>query len=433
MPRGKRKTLVDAGQLVAAVDAASGITSIVSALHTMDLPHSCAYSVGWQRRLAQDELYKVAGTSTAYGKVCCNRVLTGPTGDLNIYFTNPFAILTLACEQSAGFRQLVADMMASSPEGLDIIYYLDKATPGNEKRWDAGRGVQCMYFSFAQLLAWFRSRRNGWLPFSYVLEGHQKSCNVTDAMLVKFMLKIFDAESVCTFSGGFGVPGPGGSVTLVRCNRHMAVGDWDQHVRTFSLKGCSGRIPCSLCQNVVGRCDYFDGYPSLLHVQSAEFDRCVKHTPATCEYLATHIRHVALHDPARLAEAEKNCGLKYDPEGVPWDETVKTKLVSPWAQYPDFMHDICASGGIGQYQLNGIILHMDSVGISPTDIDQWIQTLHVPKGMAPLPKTFCSTRIVRRATAHIRAFASEVLTAVALVGFSSMLLSKTSLLLWMSK
>ncbi len=60
---------------------------------------------------------------------------------------NPFALLALGCDKYIRFQQLLAVVAASSPGGMvDIVYYLDKATPGNERRWDNGRVAQCIYF-----------------------------------------------------------------------------------------------------------------------------------------------------------------------------------------------------------------------------------------------------------------------------------------------
>jgi len=44
-------------------------------------------------------------------------------------------------------------------------------------------------------------------------------------------------------------------------------------------------------------------------------------------------------------------------------------------------------------------------------------TRYKPRCMPPISSNFFQTRIVRRANAHIRAFASEVLTAIVLFGF----------------
>ncbi len=132
-------------QTVAFLDAATGANSILSALDTMGPAGSSGQSL--KRRHAQQELYDIAKTLTPYGLVCEKGHIRGEDGELEIYHVNPFALLELACEKYRRFQQLLAGVADSSPgDMVDIIYYLDKATPRNERRWDNGRAAQCIYF-----------------------------------------------------------------------------------------------------------------------------------------------------------------------------------------------------------------------------------------------------------------------------------------------
>ena len=99
VPRGAHAT--------AAVDAVSGITSIMSALRSQSGPAS--YSVSWQRKLAAEELYKLPKTLTPYGTICETESMQGKVGELSIYHTNPFALLHYACEHYSGFQHLLAE------------------------------------------------------------------------------------------------------------------------------------------------------------------------------------------------------------------------------------------------------------------------------------------------------------------------------------
>ena len=411
----KRQTSAEAARTVAVIDAASGVTSIVTALQSLS---PMSYSAVWQRRLAHDELYAIPNTLTPYGAVCCEDTIRGASGDLKIFHVNPFALLAFACDHHTHFRSFFASIVASSRDNLlDIIYYMDKATPGNNKRPDNGRAAQCIYFSFLQFPAWFRSRRNGWIPFAYVLVADQKEASVHDSALTRFLVRTFDSESSeVDFSKGFGVTGPGGTVTIVRARRHLTIADWDQHVRTFNLKGYNARVPCGMCKNVLGRCKFFQD-PYLVHLHSSEYEKFDKHTPESYEELADGVKRLVETEPNKLLKHERNTGIKWHVEGVLWDVEVRRKLQSPMCQYPDWMHGVCASGGIAQYELNGLALQLDEQGISLQDIDLWISTVRKPKGMAPIAKKFFQARIVRGAKKHVRAFASEVLSAITFLGF----------------
>jgi hypothetical protein len=88
------------------------------------------------------------------------------------------------------------------------------------------------------------------------------------------------------------------------------------------------------------------------------------------------------------------------------------------SQYFDWMHTYVASGGLAQYELNGIVLHVvNKYEIPLSDIDAWCENVKLPKGMSKLPKKFFQNRVVERADARMKAFASEMLTAVMLFGF----------------
>ena len=405
-PDTKRRAVA---QQCAVVDVHASVLAFTQAMAPLD--GEASYSCAWRRAVTGAELYKVANTLTAYGNICKETNVAGSAGSMSIFHVNPFAFLLRATEVSHEFRSLLQTAIASSPNGLDIVVYMDKATPGNELRPDQSRTRQCVYWTILQLPGWFRSRANGWLPFAYVSCKEQKATGVSDGALLKLMLQTFDDESSdVSFSQGFGVHGPAGSTLHVRRNRFLQVADWEQHVKSFNLKGYNGIVPCGICKNVVGRCPFFQGDAHLVHVQSSEYQRFDLHTPET---FAEAVRFVSSKAGNRgeLAQAEKLTGIKYDARGVLFDAATSQKLAFPNCQYPDWMHTLVASGGLAQYEVNGFVRKMVVAGISLADIDAWRATVTWPKDQR-LSKTWFQDRYVDRPDAHIRAFASEVLAAV---------------------
>ena len=405
-------------EMIAAVDTVTSVRAMASALNSLQ-PHRIN-STWWQRKVANDELQKLARTLTPYGTVCQEVDVNGTSGDtLSIYYASPFSLLYEGTKRSALFSRFLAQVMSSSPGGLHICFYLDRAKPGsNTQRPDIARTHQCIYWSVLQFPSWFRSRRCGWIPFAYVEANSQIQVGVSDSMLVRFLCQVFDPPNAepC-FSRGFGVVGPDGTVVVCRCSRYLSVADWEQHVKTFNLKGYNGSVPCGWCQNLLGRCPYFDNDPMFVHIHSPEYDKLVKHTPATFAALADTVRDVAFSQPAQLATVEQSAGIKFDAHGLLWDSHARRCLQPPYGEYPDFMHTFVASGGLAQYELNGFVLKLADVNISPADIDTWCLDVSVPSGVTKLRRTFWQDRVVMRAGAHIRAFASEVLSAVTYLGF----------------
>ena len=161
-------------QRVASVNAVASVNSVANALSEL-LPGST--SATWRRKLAHDELYKSARAETPFGTVCQRSVVQGKRAELEIFHVNPFALLYKGAKESEHFREFMCHLMSLNPNGLSLIYYLDKATPGNQKRPDMGRSSQCIYWSSSsqciywsilEFPVWFRSRRNGWVPFAFV-------------------------------------------------------------------------------------------------------------------------------------------------------------------------------------------------------------------------------------------------------------------------
>ena len=77
---------------------------------------------------------------------------------------------------------------------------------------------------------------------------------------------------------------------------------------------------------------------------------------------------------------EKATGLVYDVDGSLWDKEVRLMLQPPYSIYVDWMHTLCASGGIAQYELNGYLMALEGVGVSMEDIDEWKMHVKFPKG-----------------------------------------------------
>ena len=369
-----------------------------------------------------DELYRDAKTETPYGKVCQDLLADGKVGQVCIYTCNPFALLYHACSKSEMFFQFLKGIVNNTADGyLDIAVYLDKATPGNNRRPDDGRSMQCLYWTVVEFPGWFISRRNGWIPFGYVLVKDQKEMQLTDTMLVRFLMRRFGVSSdQLSFQGGFGLEGEAGGtdVLIFRVKAFLSIADGEQHNKTFNLKGHFATVPCRICKNCMGRCAYFTD-PYLVHVHSEEYEKLDYMSPEELNGLADELKVLAeTGRPSALAKREQEVGLKYDPTALLWDLEVRAMLRPPLSFYPDFMHVFFASGGLAQYELNGMILFLEvRYAIEATDVDTWIANVKTPSGMSKISKKFFAPRVVRTWGARIRAFASEVMTAIVLLGF----------------
>ena len=404
-------------QCVAAVDSLSSVNSISASLKDL-IPGG--WSLEWCKKASHEELYRLPNTETPYGPVCRSTTVQGKSGEFEVYHVNPFSLLHLAVERSELFFRFLKLVIQRAPNGrVTIVYYLDKAVPGNNKRPDDARSSQCCYWTVLEFPAWFRSRRAGWIPFCYILIAEQKSVSLTDSMLVKFMLNTFDSAAAdVNFTNGFLVQAANGERLKLQLNSHIVISDWDQHIKTFCRKGYNAKVPCDHCINVMGHCDFFR-HDVLVHVHDPDYSKLIRHTPETFAEQVEKVVDAAVNRPSALDAEEKASGIKWDPDGLIFDADWLLKLRYPYCEIPDWMHHWVASGGLAQYHLNGMALYLtDTVpNLSLADIDTWVVSVRKPKGLTPISKKFFQTRIVQRAGAHVRAFGAEVLSAVVLLGF----------------
>jgi hypothetical protein len=262
---------------------------------------------------------------------------------------------------------------------------------------------------------WFRSRRCGWLPFAYVHVVDLNQTGITDTMLTKYFLECTHNDLIESNSSDFVVIVPGVTHTSeFRFNVRLEIADWPQQKKTFNISGHNGSVCCYACQNVLGHCDYFED-PCLVHYKSTEYHKFLRHSTDSFYALVDRVEHAALHTPDQLKRLQQSAGIKYDPHGLLWDRSARARLTMPQAAYVDWMHTWVASGGVAQYEVNQLVLVLGDHGITRDDIDEWCNSVKLPLGHTRLKKHFFRDRVVDNRNRCIRAFASEVITAMTLL------------------
>jgi len=155
-------------------------------------------------------------------------------------------------------------------------------------------------------------------------------------------------------------------------------------------------------------------------VHSPEYEKFVYHTPESFNAVLAELK--TLSDSGRrgqLKTREREVGIKFDPHCVLWVLDIRAMLRPPYCMYPDWMHTFVASGGLAAHELNGLAQHLeDKFQIDAKHIDDWCEGVTLPKAWQRMPKEFFQRRVVRgNPDGHVKAFASEVLTAITLLGF----------------
>ena len=153
-------------------------------------------------------------------------------------------------------------------------------------------------------------------------------------------------------------------------------------------------------------------------------------TPERLKSIVQAMKQCAANDEAeKLQDLEVAFGFKYDQQGLIFDDTTSEIVDLSKAVYCDTAHCISASGGIGQYHINQLVLRIvNSSSTTLADIDSFSNRVSHPVDRK-LTKTFFQDRIVVGDDRHMKCFASETLTAIVVIGmFVDMVLVPAHLL-----
>jgi hypothetical protein len=373
---------------------------------------------GLSRREVEDELHKHREVTTPYGDMLQHFNLPTTDGKVHeVEIVNMCAMLWYLASKSDAGKEFLVKHLGSKVNNIAI--YCDGVTPGNVLRPDEGRSFEAVYWTIMDLPAWFRSQKAvGWMILTCVPSKIVK--NVTGGMsaIAAGVLKACFPEDVTVHNihrTGILLQHSGAEVSI-RCRFACWLADEKELKSVASCKGSSGNKPCVSCLNVVGRrIPGDDG--NLVHVTCPDEAKFVPNTPATLAHMADDL--AAKHGAIRKAESEKleTCyGLKYEPTAILFNSYLRDMVAFPDSLYSDWMHCLVASGGIAQYQCNCLLALLKSNGISLQDIDRFAQQVVMPKTWQKLPSTFFQDRFVPDAGSHMKAFASEMVTVIAILG-----------------
>ena len=376
-----------------------------------------AAGLGVSKHEAMSEVHKYDKVSTPFGPLYASLKLRTVGGDeLPVQYLNPFATLwffaSISVHAAAFFAQHLAKGMCR------IAFYCDGVKPGNVLRPDVGRSFEAVYWTFFELPQWFRSNASAsWFPCCFVETKTLKDVPGGMAAVAKAVVEVFFPAALDAFNfERTGVLiGPEGSQHHIRATFGCWLADEKAIKEVVSCKGASGIKPCICCKNVVNRMEPVDGY--LQHISCADTALFDPQTQASLTYMAVDLAAKSrMLSSAEFEFLQKAYGLVYEPAAILFDEHCRSVARFPDTIYWDWMHCLLASGGIAQYQVNLVVLEIGKAGVSLASIDEFCSNVSMPASRAKLSRTFFQDRVVPRPDSHIKAFASEMLTVVQVLG-----------------
>lgn len=179
------------------------------------------------------------------------------------------------------------------------------------------------------------------------------------------------------------------------------------------------------------RVPFFEDDSGFGHVLSPMFEKFNRRTVESAAVVVQMLVHTAAHGSQKELDAlEQSVGIGYDRDGLLFDPDASAHINFPDCVYWDWMHNWCSSGGVGQYHVNRFALIItETIGMELADLDEFASKVVLPRSSPRLPKHFFKERVQSAKTAHIRAFASEILVAVIVLAmFVQLVLKPTGLL-----
>ena len=334
--------------------------------------------------------------------------------------------LYILCQRSNAFSKLLQNsLVAGRPAG--IVLYADETTPGNQMRPDDARETLCIHWTIKELPSWQRSRAHGWNPFGFLKSSVVDNIAGGLSALWVIILKFF-FTGLLSFATGMRLPTPSGGHFLFQAIFACFLADEKAHKESWGVKGASGWKFCLHCRNIM-KCDLelIEGEAYFFHTSVATPKDFHLHTPASFEAMVDKLNaNIGVLDPTAFGNLEKCLGLSHNPLGILWDPICQHICNPVTHVYWDWQHCVAGSGGVAQFELNAFVLELGRHGVEPEELDALQQTIHWPRQSRKCLSTdFFQTRVVSKADKHVRAFASEVLSALqVLMLFIDLVLSK---------
>lgn len=372
--------------------------------------------------------------------------------ELPLKYVCPFALLWVTSQDNPKFvaflKQHVAmnmdDFKASKywdraqPEAQPparIVIYEDEVRPGNVHRPDKGRAYLAIYWSFLDYPDWFLHSVRGWFAFAFVSENQIAQIAGKDSQLTRHVLKAF-------FGGGdylpnFAVdgcvvwseaPAPPGRAPRdafwFRAVFCCFLTDADGHHKITMCKGASGSFMCAKCTNVVSKKELQAGSP-FVHYTCGDWTKIKGLTPERLLQLMAHLRaQKAILGKGAFDDLQQAAGWNFSEHSLVCSDMAIIADI-PDSVFWDWQHSLCSSGGSAQYELNQVLVRVKKINPELIGtLDGFKTNVVFPKTNAQHARWTFEERMVDKRNAHIKAFASEVLSMVVVLNLWAQLTLK---------
>ena len=325
-------------------------------------------------------------------------------------YLRPAALLQELCRLNKGFGELVKTL----PKPLRVAVYEDELRLGNVLRPDPNRAVACLYWCLMDMPSWVLSREAGWHHFAGFPCTHVAKLRAGYSTLFGRMLELFETDMGYFTLFGSGVPCQALSGSFVAQGTFSVLLSDEKAIKEmWGLKGASGTKPCVFCKNILGHMapGLLQGHNYLLHYSSTSKDRFDLHTPISFKIMVKKLQD-AKDTPGQLKKLCQLYGLSFNEDAVLWHPTWGGRLSPPTQTMFDWMHILCASGGLAQYEINEFLKLVKDAGVSMDQVDHFCSAVSLPKRLPRLGKNFFRDRLNTEPNSCLKSFSGEILVAL---------------------
>jgi len=351
----------------------------------------------------------------------------GTTTDFEM--TNPFAFLWVAA-QKPRFAAILARAYAKYGSSKDtpwsLVLYVDEVTPGNDKKTDNKKKLQCIYFTFLEFDGDGISKEDFWITANTIRSKRVSGLSAGISAVVRNYLNIlFDENSFNFHMAGIRILVEGNEMRIFAKFIGFLCDEAALHA-LWLCKGASGVKTCVQCLNVVnknwkgaiGLDEHSFLKPYSTVVSTRELVPATKHT--IWAILAKLESARPLMSASAFKEYEKSLGFNFAPGGILMDLRLRDFLDPSTQTIYDWPHSVLE--GVLPKQLGN--LHDAFRREHRVDLyvllDEFVRTWHIPSRFSGCgwKDTFSEhKRRSMKEAGHFKATMSEGLCVVPIVAY----------------
>ena len=192
------------------------------------------------------DVKRIAYTDTSFGQLLQSICVDGVT----VWYCHPFAMLELACRDSAPFCNTLKSMLDATGGVITLALYNDEIDPGKELQGKHARKIESFYWTIVEFDYPLMSSETAWFTLSAVRTDQRKRISGGVSRIFRDILKATFFSQRYDFRRGVAIP-INGIARGVYSKGVVFICDERALKSITMMKGASGIHECCLCMNVI--------------------------------------------------------------------------------------------------------------------------------------------------------------------------------------